>query len=96
MLKKFEIAFSVNYASKGLGETNFFPAFSMALEARQRLLLVMFNASARKYSGINTSYQKLLHFWNNSYCDFPLVLVLVGRIEDYNFECLGIGRIRVD
>ena len=48
-----------------------------------RLLLVMFNASARKYSGINTSYQKLLHFWNNSYCDFPLVQILVGRIDDY-------------
>ena len=55
----------------------------------------MFNASARKYSGINTSYQKLLHFWNNSYCDFPLVQILVAKIEDYKFECLGIGRIRV-
>lgn len=56
----------------------------------------MFNASARKYSGINTSYQKLLHFWNNSYCDFPLVQILVAKIEDYKFECLGIGRTRVD
>ena len=33
MLKKFEITFSVNYASKGLSETIFFPAFSMTLEA---------------------------------------------------------------